>query len=199
MTDRELRVTRYVGHERIYLYTREGYKKPYGLAFAGGKVRWFASQFAIERIIATRARDNREGKKQYQARIKEGFFTCQCGCNETFQAPFKTRKPIYKDDTHRARAHADRREQKRIAVEQRKAARRRAREERNARKLTQPNTGSSPHDGRVEGGGAGEGEGASPSLRKSPPGGLWDGMTEPLRTKKRRAVGLYAYSEGTDD
>jgi FKBP-type peptidyl-prolyl cis-trans isomerase len=180
----------YVGHERIYLHQREGSKKPYGLRFAGGKIAWYASDSARERIINKRATENNQGKRKYQARIKEIICVCECGCGETFTSPFKTRKPRYKDAEHQARARADRRaakraEQKKLAAKSKSKG---AKKTAQARKTEE--TRSRSRAGGVEDGGAGEGEGASPSPRVRRNKGLFADTPEPQRTKKRANLGL---------
>jgi len=38
-------------------------------------------------------------------RSRVGLFVCQCGCDEIFERVYTTRKPKYKDSTHRMRAY----------------------------------------------------------------------------------------------
>jgi hypothetical protein len=190
MSDNETRITRYVGHERFYVTTREGASKPYGLRFAGGKNSWYRTLDSVERIIAKRAKQNDAGKKAYPARIKEGIFICACGCNEAFAASYKTRKPKYKDDTHRARSRALDLKAKRERDTKRARAVKRARSAKATGKDTQATRKSSQRAGGVEGRGAGRGEGASPLLASTPNVGLYADTPEPAKTAKRRKVGL---------
>lgn len=190
MAQTEVRVTRYVGHERFYITTREGASKPYGLRFAGGKNQWYRTLDSIERIIAKRAKQNNAGKKAYPARIKAGIFICACGCNEAFQASYKTRKPKYKDDTHKAAARSSALDAKREREAKRSRASKRARGAKVAGKETQPKRKSSQRAGGVEGKGAGRGEGASPLPARALTGGLYADTPEPTKTAKRRKLGL---------
>jgi hypothetical protein len=190
MAENEVRITRYVGHERYYVTTRKGANKPYGLRFAGGKNSWYRTLDSIERIITKRAKQNGAGKKAYPARIKEGIFICACGCNEAFTASYKTRKPKYKDDTHKSAARAISVSTKRERDAERSRPAKRARGAKNTGKETQTTRKSSQRAGGVEGRGAGRGEGASPLLASAPTVGLYADTPEPAKTAKRRKVGL---------
>lgn len=55
---------------------------------------------------------------RYEPQWKTGTFVCACGCGETFEARYRTKKPKYKNQAHRQRYYRRRkREQTLAAVE----------------------------------------------------------------------------------
>lgn len=48
--------------------------------------------------------------------LKLGRFVCQCGCGETFEREYRTKKPLYRNAAHKARAYRARRRDRELAA-----------------------------------------------------------------------------------
>lgn len=190
MKDSEKRRTVFAGKKRCYIYHDEAKTMPFEVKIPGEAKKRFRTLASALRAIDDYGKINRLEKRAYHKPHKSIFIVCECGCGQTGEVTYSTRKPRFINDQHKNKFDYARRVARREARMKELLGKQRARrlgEEKGKKPDADMLVRKVSRKGGVRGGKPGSG---FPSLMSEPTKGLYAGETEPTRTAKRSKVGL---------